>query len=226
MEVLIVDDEKDIVEAIEYNLKKEGFKVSKAFDGYNGLLLAKKNLPSIILLDLMLPGVPGLDVCRELKKEARTKDIPIIMLTAKASEADKVVGLELGADDYITKPFSMRELIARIRTILKRSGQKEEQNKNIVLSSHGIEIDTDSHSVKVLGKNVDLTVKEFDLLKRLLQNQGKVLTREKLLDSVWGITTYIETRTVDVHMKRLREKIGKAGKHIKTVRGVGYKFDV
>ncbi|MCX5750418.1 MAG: response regulator [Candidatus Saganbacteria bacterium] len=221
--ILIIEDEKDIVEAIEYNLKKEGFKVSHAYDGPTGLKLAKDKIPDLILLDLMLPDISGLDICKSLKKETRTANIPIIILTAKGTEADKIVGLELGADDYITKPFSMKELITRIRTILRRYGPAEKTSEKI-LKFDDLEINPDRHEVKVGTKNVELTAKEFALLEHLAKNPGRIYRREGLLDTVWGIEVAIETRTVDVHILRLREKLGKAGKHLQTLRGVGYKF--
>jgi len=223
--ILIIEDERDIAEAIEYNLKKEGFQVSKAYNGLDGLKIARQIIPDLILLDLMLPNMPGLEVCKILKKEPKTINIPIIILTAKGSETDKVVGLELGADDYITKPFSMRELLARIKTVLKRYGAGEAPPKSI-LKFPGLEIDADKHEVKTAGKLIELTAKEFELLQYLAQNKGRAITRERLLDAVWGIEVAIETRTVDVHVKKVREKLGKAGKYIQTLRGVGYKFNV
>ena len=225
-EILIIDDEKDIVSAIEYNLIIEGFKVSKAFDGHHGLKLAKDKIPQLILLDLMLPGIPGLEICKILKSETKTKNIPIIMLTAKGTETDKVVGLELGADDYITKPFSLRELLARIKAILKRYGNEKPFAVSPVIRFSNLEIDSDTHIVKAFNKEVELTAKEFDLLKYFAENEKRVFSREKLLDRVWGIDVAIETRTVDVHIRRLREKLGKVGSYIHTLRGVGYKFEV
>ncbi len=221
--ILIIEDEADIVETLEYNLKKEGFKVSKAFDGRAGLKLAKEKLPDLILLDLMLPEIDGSEVCKSLKRDPKTAAIPIIMLTAKSSEVDKVVGLEIGADDYITKPFSMRELVARIKTILKRYSPAE--TKKSLLKFPDLEIDIDKHEVKVDNDLALLTAKEFALLQYLAENKGKAVSRTKLLDTVWGIEVAIETRTVDVHVKRLREKLGKkGGKYISTLRGIGYKF--
>ena len=222
--ILIIEDERDIAEALEYNLRKEGFKINKAYDGRAGLRLAREKCPALILLDLMLPAIDGLEVCKILKKEPKTSGIPIIMLTAKGSEVDKVLGLELGADDYITKPFSLRELIARIKTVLKRY-DKQENIAGPVLKFADLEIDKEKHVVKVLGKPIDLTAKEFTLLHFLAENKSRVYSRDRLLDRVWGIEVAIETRTVDVHIKKLREKLGKAGKHIKTLRGVGYKFE-
>ena len=223
--ILIIDDEKDLVESIEYNLKKEGFTVSKAYDGQAGLKSAREKSPDLIILDLMLPEISGMDLCKIIKKEDRTAAIPIIMLTAKTSQVDKIVGLEIGADDYLTKPFDMRELIARIRAILKRSGVKE-KSAGILFKFPDLEVDTAKHEVRVLGRIIELTAKEFALLCHLIENKERVCTRESLLDTVWGIEVAIETRTVDVHVKNLREKMGKAGKHILTLRGVGYKFHV
>lgn len=221
--ILIIEDEKDIAEAIEYNLKKEGYKVSKAYDGKTGLKHARDKAPALIILDLMLPGLDGLEVCKALKKEPATANTSIIMLTAKSSEVDKVLGLELGADDYMTKPFSMRELLARVKAVLKRYGTKGPASRNI-LKFPDLEIDSEKHLVKAAGKLVELTAKEFTLLRYLAENQERVFSREQLLDSVWGVEVAIETRTVDVHVRRLREKLGKAGRRVKTLRGVGYKF--
>ncbi|MFA5113348.1 MAG: response regulator transcription factor [Candidatus Margulisiibacteriota bacterium] len=223
-EILIIEDDRDIVESLEYNLKKEGFKVSKAYDGAAGLKSAEEKRPDLVLLDLMLPIFDGLEVCRRLRKNAKTSAIPIIMLTAKGTETDKVVGLEVGADDYIVKPFSLKEVIARIKVILRRSGKKEAPPP-AVLKFKELEIDTDRYEVRVAGKPLELTAKEFQLLRYLAENKGRVYSRERLLDAVWGIEVAIETRTVDVHVRRLREKLGKAEKHLITLRGVGYKFE-
>jgi len=221
--ILVVDDERDIVEAIEYNLKKEGYSVSRAFDGINGLKSAREKSPDLILLDLMLPGIAGLELCKTLKADPKTAQIPIIMLTAKGEETDKVVGLEIGADDYMTKPFGMKELIARIKNILKRASKKAIQpKKNLKIGP--IEINLDKHQVTAAGKPIELTAKEFALLQFLMESPDKVFGRELLLDRVWGIDQSIETRTVDVHMLRLRDKLGKAGKALETLRGVGYRF--
>lgn len=223
MKILVIEDEKDIVQAIEYNFKKEGFEVSKAYDGLQGLKQISFLLPDIILLDLMLPGMDGLEILRRAKKDPKTENIPVIILTAKSQEADRVVGLELGADDYITKPFSVRELVARVKAVLKRYGVKAE-SPFPTLKFGTLEINSESHEVKSAGKQIELTAKEFALLHYLASNKGKVVGRERLLDAVWGVEVAIETRTVDVHIRRLREKLGKAGKHIKTLRGVGYRF--
>lgn len=221
--ILIVDDEKDIAQALEYNLAKEGFKILKAHDGHAALRSSREKAPNIIILDLMLPGMSGFEVCRALKKDPKTSNIPIIMLTAKTGESDKIVGLELGADDYITKPFSMRELVARVKTVLRRYGPMAEEPRH-KLKFSDLDIDPEKHEVRALGKVVELTAKEFALLRFLAENKEKVFGREKLLDTIWGIDVAIETRTVDVHVRRLREKLGKVGKHLVTLRGVGYKF--
>ncbi|MDD4179370.1 MAG: response regulator transcription factor [Candidatus Margulisbacteria bacterium] len=222
-EILIIEDDRDISESLEYNLKKEGYRPVKAHDGINGLRLIKDKHPALVILDLMLPGMDGLEICRQVRKTPEISSTPIIMLTAKGEETDKVVGLEVGADDYLTKPFSLKELMARIKTILRRSGQKVEAAKPR-LKYKELEIDADRHEIKVSGKPIELTAKEFGLLQYLMENPGRVFSRETLLDKVWGIDVAIETRTVDVHMRRLREKLGKAGKRLITLRGVGYKF--
>lgn len=221
--ILIIEDEKDIVEALEYNLRKEGFRTSRAYDGKSGLKAALEKPFDLVILDLMLPAVDGLEVCRRLKSSQKASAIPIIMLTAKGSETDRVLGLELGADDYITKPFSMRELIARVKAVLKRSARPQE-GAGPALRFPGLEIDIEKHEVLASGKPVELTAREFALLRYLAENRDKALTREKLLDRVWGIDVAIETRTVDVHVKSLRDKLKKASRYIQTLRGVGYKF--
>jgi phosphate regulon transcriptional regulator PhoB len=222
-EILIIEDERDIVETLEYNLKKEGYRVAKAYDGITGLKMAESKIPSLILLDLMLPGLSGLDICRKLKKDERTAGVPIIITTAKGGESDRIVGLELGADDYIVKPFSISELMARIKAVLRRSEKKPETPKGVI-KFKDLVIDPDQHIVLANGKEVELTAKEFQLIHFLADNPDRVFSRDRLLDTVWGIDTAIETRTVDVHVRRLREKLGLAGKHILTLRGVGYKF--
>jgi phosphate regulon transcriptional regulator PhoB len=222
-EILIIEDDRDIVETLEYNLKKEGFHPSKAYDGAAGLKAAEEKRPALIILDLMLPIFDGLEVCRRLKKNPKTANIPVIMLTAKGTETDKVVGLEVGADDYLTKPFSNKELIARLKAILRRY-EKPAAPPPAIIKLKDLEIDSEQHIVKAGGKEIELTAKEFQLLHYLAENKGRVFSRERLLDSVWGIDVAIETRTVDVHMRRLREKLGKAGDHLMTLRGVGYKF--
>ena len=223
MEILVIEDDRDITESLEYNFKKEGFKVAKAHDGIAGLKMAEEKHPALVILDLMLPGIEGLEVCRRIKRNPKTASIPIIMLTAKGTETDKVAGLEVGADDYIVKPFSVKELIARVKTVLRRY-EKPEAAPSAVLKFKDLEIDTDRHEVRAGAKLVDLTAKEFQLLHYLAENTGRVFSRDRLLDCVWGIDVAIETRTVDVHMRRLREKLGKAGQRLITLRGVRYKF--
>jgi DNA-binding response OmpR family regulator len=223
--ILIVEDEKDIVRMLEYNLKKEDYKTITDYDGNKALETAKREHPDLILLDLMLPGMNGLEVCKELKKDVNTASIPIIMLTAKSQESDKVVGLELGADDYVTKPFSPRELIARIRAVLRRGREKEEGPK--IARIGALEVDFSKIQVTLRGKIVELTAKEFELLKTLIRSNGRVLSRDHLLDSIWGIdkSLEIQTRTVDVHIRTLRKKLKSEAKRIVTVKSYGYRFE-
>src|SRR6266576_3853048 len=218
--ILIVEDENDVVDLLTLNLRKAGgFLISKAGDGATGLTKARAEKPDLIILDLMLPKIPGLEVCKILKSEAATRHIPILMLTARAEEIDRIVGLECGADDYVTKPFSPREVMLRIRAILRR-GEKPEET----LKAGSISIDPARHQVRVNGKRVHLTSLEFKLLRTLIQRRGRVQERDKLLNDVWGYESMIDTRTVDTHVRRLREKLGKAGDVIETVRGFGYRL--
>ncbi len=222
--ILVVDDEKDIARMISYNLKKEGFLVVEAYNGEDALNLTVSEQPDLVLLDLMLPGIDGLEVCRQLKKESRTSSIPLIMLTAKTQEIDKVVGLELGADDYVSKPFSPKELIARIKAVLRRGKEKEILRDTAVFGD--LSIDFAKIAVSV-GKNpVELTAKEFELLKALIQAKGRVLSRDYLLDAIWGFehAVDIQTRTVDVHIRTLRKKLKKQAARIITVKNYGYRF--
>ena len=223
--ILIVEDEKDIVKMLDYNLKKEGYKTLVANDGEDALDMANTKLPDIILLDLMLPGVDGLEVCKELKSERKTSAIPVIMLTAKAQESDKVVGLELGADDYVTKPFSPRELIARIKAVLRRG--KENDKLPEIFKVGDLTMDFSKITVTVKDKSVELTSKEFELLKTLIKAKGRMLSRDYLLDNIWGFDHAIEiqTRTVDVHIRTLRKKLKTAAKYIITVKNYGYRFE-
>ena len=223
--ILIVEDDKDIIKMLEYNLKKEGFKVIAAHDGEDALDLALRQYPDLILLDLMLPGIDGLEVCKTLKNESKTSLIPIIMLTAKSQESDKVVGLELGADDYITKPFSPRELIARIKAVLRRAAEKDKLPE--IFQAGDLRIDFAKISVSVKDKPVELTSKEFELLKTLLKAKGRVLSRDYLLDTIWGFdhAMEIQTRTVDVHVRTLRKKLKSQAKMIVTVKNYGYRFE-
>ena len=220
--ILVVDDEKNIVELVKYNLEKEGYEVVCAYDGMQAVDLARQDKPDLMILDIMLPGQGGLEVCRILRKESR---IPIIMATAKGEEIDKILGLELGADDYVTKPFSPRELVARVKAVLRRTSAKAEEKDELIFDE--LSINLIKHEVRVNGKEVDLKPKEFDLLKLLSTNPGKVYTREFLLEQLWGYDYLGDTRTVDVHMRRLRQKIEKdpsSPEFLKTVHGIGYKF--
>jgi two-component system phosphate regulon response regulator PhoB len=219
--VLIVEDERDVVDLLTLNLRKAGgFIISTASDGVSGLNKARTEKPALIILDLMLPKMTGLEVCKVLKTDPATRHIPIMMLTAKAEEIDRIVGLEFGADDYVTKPFSPREVILRIQAILRRGEVKEGER----LSAGAITIDPARHQVSVGGKRINLTSIEFKLLRTLVQRRGRVQERDRLLNEVWGYESVIDTRTVDTHVRRLREKLGKAGDVIETVRGFGYRL--
>ena len=219
--ILIVEDENDVVDLLTLNLRKAGgFLISKAGDGATGLTKARAEKPDFIILDLMLPKIPGLEVCKILKSEAATRHIPILMLTARAEEIDRVVGLECGADDYVTKPFSPREIVLRIKAILRRGATEEADDR---LSAGPITIDPTRHEVLVNGKRVELTSLEFKLLRTLMQRRGRVQERDRLLNEVWGYESVIDTRTVDTHVRRLREKLGRAGEVVETVRGFGYR---
>lgn len=220
--VLVVEDEKDIVDLIEYHLKQSGFSVIKALDGPSGLELARKEKPSLIILDLMLPEMDGKDICRALKSNPSTQSIPILMLTAKTEEIDRLIGFELGADDYVTKPFSPRELVLRVKAILRRKEVSPEGEKIIQIDD--LSIDIDRHLVSVKKKPIPLTSTEFKLLVELTSNRGRVQTREHLLDKVWGYTYEGYARTVDTHIRRLREKLGPIGEYIEPIRGMGYRF--
>lgn len=223
--ILVVDDEEHIVELIKFNLEKNGYGVITADNGRDAFIIAKEQQPDLILLDLMLPGMDGLDVCKEIRRDSGISTMPIIMITAKGEELDKILGLELGADDYITKPFSVRELIARVKAILRRTTVKYEDNG---FKFGEITIDFEKHEVKRDGEKVDLTLKEFELLEILIKNKGRVMTRDFLLDKIWGYEYVGETRTVDVHVRHLRQKIEKDDKnpvYIQTIRGIGYKFN-
>jgi len=224
LKILVVDDEKNIVEAITYNLQRAGFRTLTASDGKRALELAQREVPDLITLDVMLPEHDGWEVCRLLRQDARTKRIPIIMLTVKRDETDKVVGLELGADDYMTKPFSPKELVARVKAILRRANAPVPEE---VVTVGELQVDFGKHLVRVKDKPVELTAKEFELLKALLEAKGRVLSREFLLDRVWGLehSLEIETRTVDVHVGQLRKKLKGEAKRLVTVKTAGYRFD-
>ena len=224
VKVLVVDDETPIVEAVAYNLKKEGYSVLTANDAEQCLEIARRENPALVVLDVMLPSASGFDVCRMLRKHS---DVPIIMLTARAEETDRVVGLELGADDYVTKPFNMRELVARVKSVLRRTNGQETKAENAVVVGD-ITIDPSRHVAKVGLRELVLSPKEFDLIHFLVSHPGHVFTRQTLLDRVWGSESYVEERTVDVHIRWLREKIELTPSQpcrLLTIRGVGYKFD-
>lgn len=224
MKILIIEDDKDISELIQYNLKQEGFTCEFSLSGGAGLSKARRNPPDLVLLDLMLPEMGGLEICRALKSDPKTRHIPIIILSAKGEEVDKVVGFELGADDYLTKPFSPRELILRIKAVLRRFHEKDATQQKTPLTFGNLHLDPEKFLVQVDRTEIRLTAIEFRLLQHLILNKGRVATRDQLLDQVWGYDAALTTRTVDTHIKRLREKIGKAAKYIETIRGVGYRF--
>lgn len=221
--ILIVEDDADIAESLHYNFKREGFRPLVAESGEKGLRLAldEKNAPALVILDLMLPGMSGMELCRRLRREPATENTPIIMLTAKAAETDKIAGLELGADDYIVKPFSVKEVIARVRAVLRRVEKDDEQPR---YEDERMTIDFADMRVACAGDDVKLTRKEFALLAHLIKSSGRVATRQQLLDNVWGYSYFGDTRTLDVHIRRLRQKLGDCGSCIETVVGVGYRF--
>lgn len=220
--ILVIEDDEDIAESLRYNLKREGFRPVVAESGEKGLRLAldEKSTPSLILLDLMLPGMSGMELCRRLRRETLTEDLPIIMLTARAAEGDKVLGLESGADDYIVKPFSIKEVIARVRAVLRRA----EKEMPASYKDERLAVDFADMRVTCTDRAVKLTRKEFALLEHLIQNTGRVASRQQLLDNVWGYSYFGDTRTLDVHIRRLRQKLDECGGCIETVVGVGYRF--
>ncbi len=219
--ILIADDERDLLKLLSTNLGAAGFEVLAVEDGESAIEMARSAKPALIILDLMLPRMSGLDVCRALKADAATRAIPIVMLTARATEVDRIVGLELGADDYVTKPFSARELVLRVHSILRRSAQTPSTGD--VFHAGDIQIDRARHAVQVKGKPIDLTAIEFKLLALLVERRGRVQSRDILLKDVWGYESDIDSRTVDTHIRRLREKLGQSGDCIETVRGFGYR---
>lgn len=220
--VIVIDDEKDLLELVRYNLEKEGYTVVGALDGKSGLEVVKQQQPALVLLDLMLPDMDGLEVCRRLRGESRTAAIPIIMLTAKAAEADRVVGLEFGADDYITKPFSPRELVARVKAVLRRAGGQQEPKD--VLRRGALVIDSARHEVTCQGDAVSLTATEFRILRFLAESPGRVYSRDEIIDGGLGRDVAVLDRTVDVHVLAIRRKLGRCAGYIETLRGVGYRF--
>jgi len=220
--ILVVDDEPDVVHLVEYNLKAADYEVVTASDGEQALKKARAAMPNLIILDLMLPELDGLEVCKLLRRDQSTAAIPIIILTAKSAEMDRVLGLELGADDYLTKPFSPRELVLRVKRLLRSGSTATEKADRIQVGD--LVVDILRHQILVGGKPVELTATEFKLLTTLIQRRGRVQTRESLLQEVWGYDNVIDTRTVDTHMRRLREKLGPPAQYLDTVRGVGYRF--
>ena len=221
--VFIVEDEPDLRDTLKYNLENEGFSVEAFSNGEDFLSSVDKNKPNLVILDLMLPGLSGLDVCRKLRSNDNYDGIGIVMLTAKSEEIDRIVGFELGADDYVTKPFSVRELILRVKVLLKK--RTDDGANEQILEFGPIVMNLEAHEVSIDGKIVNLTALEFKLLKHLLKRKGRVQTRDQLLGDVWGYSSEVTTRTVDTHIKRLREKLGEPGDLIQTIRGVGYRFN-
>ncbi len=223
--ILVVDDEENILELIRYNLEKSGYRVLTAGNGSDAMSVLEENSVDLMVLDLMLPDTDGVEICKKVRNSEKYDQLPIIMLTAKSEEIDRILGLELGADDYMTKPFSVKELAARVKTVLRRSGSNSSAGKQL-LCIKDLELDLTRHEVKVANVPIELTLKEYDLLKILMMNQGKVLSRNYLLDEIWGYDYFGETRTVDVHIRNIRKKIGDDGleEYIETVRGVGYKI--
>jgi len=220
--VLVVDDEPDLLELVRINLAQSGYTVETAASGSDALAARGRAPPDVMILDLMLPDLSGTELCARVRADQRLAALPIIMLTAKSEEIDRVVGLELGADDYVTKPFSPRELALRVRAVLRRRAPTGEEAR--VLEHGALRVDPDSHRASVDGREITLTAKEFQLLVALMGRPGRVMTRERLLDEVWGSDITVTSRTIDTHLKRLREKLGRAGDLIETVRGVGYRF--
>lgn len=224
--ILVVDDEADIVELVSYNLKREGFSVDSALDGETALKKLRKDSYDLLILDLMLPGIQGIELCRIIRGDSKTENLPVIMLTAKAEEVDKIIGLEMGADDYITKPFSPRELVARVKAVLRRSIEKPIAQK--ILKAGELEIDRERYTVSIKGRPVKLSITEFKLLSFLAERRGRVFNRDQLLDAIWRNEAFVEPRTVDVHIRRLRSQIEEdpaKPKYIKTLRGRGYFFN-
>jgi len=220
--ILLIEDEPDIAEVLQYNLEKEGFEVETARRGDTGLEVIRRGAPDLLLLDLMLPGIDGLELTRLLKRDTATAHLPIVMLTARGEEVDRIVGLELGADDYISKPFSPREVVLRVKAVLRRFQHEESEAE--LLEVGGIELDISAHQLRVKGKEIPLTATEFRLLRLLMERCGRVQTRGQLLSDVWGYAEDIDSRTVDTHIRRLRRKLGSEADRIETVIGVGYRL--
>lgn len=226
--ILVIEDEPDIAKLVSYNLAQERFRVVTADDGEQALRIIEREKPDLVVLDLMLPGLSGIELCKILRGRADTSKLPILMLTAKAGEADRVLGLELGADDYLAKPFSPREMVARVRAILRRANGVASSEVRLAYDKGALKIDFSTYEVYARGKSIKLTLKEFELLRFLVQNPNRVLSRDQLLDRIWGDETFVTPRTVDVHIRRLRKAIEEDDsrpKWVLTLRGVGYKFD-
>ncbi|MBX7097092.1 MAG: winged helix-turn-helix domain-containing protein [Myxococcaceae bacterium] len=220
--ILVIEDERDLQRVLDFNLRQAGHEVLSALKGQEGLALAREKLPDLVLLDLMLPDLSGTEVCKALKRDPRTSGIRVLMLTARGEEVDRVVGFELGADDYVVKPFSVRELLLRIDVILRRGAS--EQPGKAAIDFGSLKVDREAHRAWVAGAEIELTPLEFKLLVTLFERKNRVQSRAALLDDVWGIQADVTTRTVDTHVKRLREKLGAAGDYVETVRGIGYRF--
>jgi phosphate regulon transcriptional regulator PhoB len=226
MHILVVDDEADLVELVSYNLKKEGFRIDSASDGESALAEIRKDKYDLLILDLLLPGIQGMELCRIVRNDPKTASLPIIMLTAKGEEVDRIVGLEIGADDYVTKPFSPRELVARVKAVLRRTKEKPVTEKLLKIGE--LEIDKERYNISIKGKHVKLSATEYKLLLYLAERKGKVFSREQLLDAIWRDEAFVEPRTVDVHIRRLRSHIEEDPanpRYIKTMRGIGYFFN-
>lgn len=222
--ILAIEDEPDVLEVMQYNLEQEGFKVLSCEDGDEGLARVREDPPDLVLLDLMLPGMDGVEVCRRIKSEKETENVPVIMVTAKDSESDVVLGLGVGADDYVTKPFSPRELVARVKAVLRRAATPEETDEQETIRREGVRISPQRHEVTVDGEKKDFTATEFRLLHFLASNPGQVFSREQLVSRVIGDRAYVSERNIDVHVRRIRRKLGEYRELIETVRGVGYRF--
>ena len=220
--ILVVEDDHDIAQLLAITMKKAGYEVAVTENGYEALNSIRRHPPDLVILDLMIPGIDGFEVCKEMKRDPKTGAVPVLIVTARGEEIDRIIGLELGADDYVVKPFSPRELLLRVRAILRRAGQ--EYHPAAVFKKEGLEIDSEGHRVRLDGQEIVLTATEFKLLSELANSQGKVLNREQLLDRVWGYHFEGYARTVDTHIRRLRQKLLTCADWIETVRGVGYRF--
>lgn len=222
--ILVVDDEADVTTLVSYNLKAKGYAVEVLNDPNQSIGLARTLLPDLVILDVMMPELSGIQICRMLRADPKLKKVPVIFLTAKAEESDRIQGFEVGADDYVCKPFSTKELVMRVQSVLRRASNEGDESAEKLIVQGGIELDSERHELRVNGQAIDLTATEFKLLRLLMERKGRVQTREHLLINVWNYETEIETRTVDTHVRRLREKLGPEADWIETIRGVGYRF--